>query len=64
MYNAIIKILNDNKNKRIAIVSHGTAISYLLQEWCDIELKKEEKLKFTFKDKEIVNKKIEYYIGC
>ena len=38
MYNAIIKILNDNKNKRIAIISHGTAISFLLRKWCSIEI--------------------------
>lgn len=30
MYFTILEILNKNKNKRIAIVSHGTAISYLL----------------------------------
>lgn len=39
MYNTIVKILNDNKNKRIAIVSHGTAISFLLRKWCSIEIK-------------------------
>ena len=27
MYNALIRVINDYKNKRIAIVSHGTAIS-------------------------------------
>lgn len=36
MYSAIMKILNENKNKRIAIVSHATSISYLLKKWCDI----------------------------
>ncbi len=30
MYNALIRVINDYKNKRIAIVSHGTAISFLL----------------------------------
>ena len=38
MYFAIIKILNENKNKRIAIVSHATAISFLIKKWCDIEI--------------------------
>ena len=33
MYFAIIKILNENKNKRIAIVSHATAISFLIKKW-------------------------------
>lgn len=31
MYSVIMKILNKYHNKRIAIVSHGTAISYLLK---------------------------------
>ena len=30
MYGCILKILKENKNKTIAIVSHATAISYLL----------------------------------
>ena len=36
MYNALIRFINDYKNKRIAIVSHGTAISFLLDKWCDV----------------------------
>ena len=36
MYNALIRVINDYKNKRIAIVSHGTAISFLLDRWCDV----------------------------
>lgn len=47
MYVAIMKILNENKNKRIAIVSHGTAISYLLKKWCDIEIV-DDKLRYSF----------------
>ena len=38
MYNAIMKIANDNKNKKVAVVSHGTAIGYLLTKWCEIKL--------------------------
>ena len=38
MYSTIIKILEENINKRIAIVSHATAISYLLKKWCDIQV--------------------------
>ena len=34
MYNALINVLEDNK--RIAIVSHATAIMYLLGIWCNI----------------------------
>ena len=47
MYNAIIKILNDNKNKRIAIVSHGTAISYLLKKCYNIDIFN-DKLRYSF----------------
>lgn len=47
MYSTIIKILNENKNKRIAIVSHATAISYLLKKWCDIEIV-DDKLRYSF----------------
>ena len=36
MYNALIRVINDYKNKRIAIVSHGTAISFFLDKWCDV----------------------------
>ena len=36
MYNALIRVINDYRNKRIAIVSHGTAISFLLDRWCDV----------------------------
>ena len=36
MYNALIRVINDYNNKRIAIVSHGTAISFLLDKWCDV----------------------------
>lgn len=47
MYSAIMEILNENKNKKIAIVSHATAISYLLKKWCDIEIA-EDKLRYSF----------------
>lgn len=35
MYNALIKVLN-SEDKRIVIVSHATAIMYLLGTWCNI----------------------------
>lgn len=47
MYSIITKILNENKNKRIAIVSHGTAISYLLKKWCDVEII-DDKLRYSY----------------
>lgn len=50
MFSAITKILNNNKGKNIAIVSHGTAISYLLKKWCDIEII-DDKLRYCFNGK-------------
>ena len=47
MYNSILRILNDNKNKRIAIISHGTAITFLLNKWCNIEYIN-DKLRYSF----------------
>lgn len=38
MYSAIMRILNDNRGKRIAIFSHATSIAFLLKQWCSIEI--------------------------
>ncbi len=38
MYDTVNRILNDYRGKRIAIVSHGTAISFLLSRWCNVSL--------------------------
>ncbi|UKI27061.1 MAG: histidine phosphatase family protein [Bacilli bacterium] len=48
-----------NREKKIVIVSHGTAISFLLKEWCDIELV-EEKLQYNFDGKNIYNGYLNY----
>lgn len=50
MYMVIMKILNKYQNKKIAIVSHGTAITYLLKKWCNIELV-DDRLRYRFNDK-------------
>lgn len=34
MKEAIFSILNQNKGKRIAIISHGAAIKFFLQDFC------------------------------
>lgn len=47
MYYTIMKILNENKNKRVAIVSHATAISFLLKKWCNINIVDDE-LRYNF----------------
>lgn len=44
MNNAIADILNKHSNKKIAIVSHGTAISTMLSKWCDVILNEDTKL--------------------
>ena len=50
MYSAVMKILNEYNNKRVAIISHATAISYLLKKWCDIQLV-DDKLRYSFNNK-------------
>ena len=54
MYSVIMKILNEYHNKRIAIVSHGTAISYLLKKWCDVSIVN-NKLRYSFKNEIILD---------
>lgn len=54
MYSVIMKVLNEYPNKRIAIVSHGTAISYLLKKWCDVNIV-DDKLRYSFKNKIILD---------
>lgn len=36
LYNKLITILNENKDKRILIVGHSTATAYLLSNWCEV----------------------------
>ena len=47
MYSTIMQILKLHENKRIVIVSHATAISYLLKKWCDINIV-DNKLRYSF----------------
>ena len=44
MNEVLNEILNDNRDKKIAIISHGTAISTMLKKWCDIRLNEKTKL--------------------
>ena len=44
MNEVLFEILNDNKNKKIAVVTHGTAISTMLKTWCNVVLNEETKL--------------------
>ena len=56
---AFKEVINNNKGKRIAIFSHGYAITFFIMKWCKFEyIEDKDDMKFTFKDKEIFNKKI------
>ena len=56
---AFEEVINMNKGKRIAIFSHGYAITFFIMKWCKFEyLEDKDDMKFTFKDKMIFNKKI------
>jgi 2,3-bisphosphoglycerate-dependent phosphoglycerate mutase len=46
MYEALCEIIKENQGKRIAIVSHSTAMAFLLKKWCKVYYDKE----YTFKD--------------
>ena len=59
MYDCILKILKENKNKTIAIVSHATAISYLLNKWCNIKIE-DNMLSYKYNNKEILKGPINY----
>ena len=36
MYEALCEIIKKNQGKRIAIVSHSTAMAFLLKKWCKV----------------------------
>ena len=59
MYNTIMNIISSNKDKEIAVVSHATAISYLLKKWCDIKIV-EDKLRFSFNNKVLLDGYFDY----
>lgn len=39
VYKALMKVIDEYRDKRVVIVSHGSAILWLLKQWCDIDLK-------------------------
>lgn len=50
------EIINKNKEKNIAIISHGTALTCLLKNYCDIKFNEETKLvEIYFNNKLILN---------
>ena len=44
MTNVLSEILANNNDRKICIVSHGTAISSMLVKWCDVRLNEDTKL--------------------
>ena len=54
MFNGINKLIDKYKGKKIAIVSHGTAMTWLFMNWCDVKAsnKGEYSRKLTFNNKE------------
>ena len=54
MNEALSEILDVNRDKKIAIISHGTAISAMLKKWCDIKLNEETKLVEIYFNNELV----------
>ena len=56
---AFEEVINKNKGKRVAIFSHGYAITFFIMKWCKFEyIEEKDFMKFTYKDKVIFNKKI------
>ena len=51
VYKALMDVIDKYKDKRIVIVSHGSAILWLLKQWCDIDLKNKC---IIFNDKQIL----------
>ena len=56
---ALNEILQENFGKRIAIFSHGYAITFLLMKWCTFDyIENKDNIKLTYNRKEIFNDKI------
>ena len=59
MTEAFNEIVNKHKGKRIAIFSHGYAITFLLLKWCKLNnVNNKHNLEISFNGKTIFNKKL------
>ena len=59
VYDGLLDVLKKHKDKRIAIFSHGYAITFLLLKWCKlINIDDNHKFTISYKDKIIYDKKI------
>jgi len=54
MLSALIDVLNINKGKKIAIVSHGTSLSMVLSKWCDLKVNNQTQLIEIYFNNELV----------
>jgi len=65
MYNALKDILNENRNGKAIVVSHGAAITFLLRKWCDIQIIDVSKKirRFKFKGR-VVHEGVVNFIQC
>lgn len=59
MLNALNKVLEDYKGKKITIISHGTAMLFLFMNWCCVKPSNKDKLarKLCFNNKEFFDDK-------
>ena len=62
MYSVIMRILNSNRGKRIAVFSHATAIASLLKQWFNIEISK-GKINVKFNGKTVFNDILNYCVS-
>lgn len=59
MTEAFWEVVNKNRNKKTVIISHGTAISFLLMNWCKLlDVQQDLSRKFEFDSKIVINGKI------
>ena len=59
MYEALQEVVEANQGKRIAIFSHGYAITFLLLKWCKLNnVNNKHNLEISFNGKTIFNKKL------
>lgn len=59
VYDGLLEILKKHKDKRVAIFTHGYAITFLLLKWCKlINIDRNHKFTISYNDKIIYDKKI------
>lgn len=58
-WEALKEVLDDYKDKRVAIFSHGYAITFFIMKWCKFEyIEEEDNIRYTYKGKEFFRDKI------